>query len=260
MKIIAADAMSPRDGQRLSETDSFSFECQAGLSCFNQCCRNLNLFLYPYDVLRLKNSLGISAAGFIDRHVDIVMRDGNYFPDVLLSMTETAEKTCPFLTKAGCSVYPDRAYSCRLFPVEQGLHYDDSGPAGRMVYFFRPPDFCRGQHQARSLTVKGWIDDQQADTYIQMTRRWAEIKAVFAVNPWGAEGAYGAKAKMAFMASYNMDSFRNFLFNSSFLKRYRVRDDILKNIRESETELLLFGFEWIKHYVWGAASPWVRPG
>lgn len=259
MKIIDADAMTACAGQRLSETGRFRFDCHAGLSCFNECCRNLNLFLYPYDVLRLKNSLGITAAEFIDRYVDIVMRDGNYFPEVLLSMSETTEKTCPFLTETGCAVYPDRSYSCRMFPIEQGLRYDGSKADDRMVYFFRPPDFCRGQHQARSLTIKEWIDDQKADLYIEMTRQWAEIKALFAGNPWGAEGPYGARGKMAFMAAYNMDSFRDFIFNSSFLKRYRVTDDILKKIQADEAALLLFGFEWIKHSVWGVSSPWLRP-
>jgi uncharacterized protein len=259
MKIIAADELASCAGRRLTETERFRFACHSGLSCFNQCCRNLNLFLYPYDVLRLKNSLGLSAAEFIDRHVDVVLRKGSHFPDVLLSMADTAEKTCPFLTDGGCAVYPDRTYSCRLFPVEQGLHYDGSGPDGRMVYFFRPPDFCRGQDEERPLTVKEWIEGQEAEIYIRMTRRWAEVKALFAADPWGAEGFYGARGKMAFMASYNMDAFRNFLFNSTFLNRYRVKDDILNRIRESETDLLLFGFEWIKHYVWGNSSDWLRP-
>jgi hypothetical protein len=258
MKIISAAALSACAGRRLSETDRFRFACHEGLSCFNQCCRNLNLFLYPYDVLRLKNRLGISAAEFLDRYVDVVMREGSYFPDVLLTMSETTEKTCPFLTDGGCAVYTDRTYSCRLFPIEQGLHYDGFAGDGRMVYFFRPPGFCRGQEEERSLTAGEWIADQEAEDYVRMTRRWAEVKALFAADPWGAEGPYGARGKMAFMAAYNMDSFRNFLFNSTFLNRYRVRDDRLKTIRESETELLLFGFEWIRHFVWGLPSDWLR--
>jgi hypothetical protein len=258
MKIIPADVLSSCAGRRLSESDPFRFACHGGLSCFNQCCRNLNLFLYPYDVLRLKNRLGISAADFLDRYVDVVMRAGNYFPDVLLSMSETTEKTCPFLTEEGCAVYSDRTYSCRLFPIEQGLHYDGSDREGHMVYFFRPPDFCRGQDEERLLTVKQWIGDQEAETYIRMTRCWAEVKALFTTDPWGAEGPSGPRAKMAFMASYNLESFRNFLFNSTFLKRYWVSGEVLEKIRESETELLLFGFEWIRYFVWGLTSDRVR--
>jgi hypothetical protein len=54
-----------------------------------------------------------------------------------------------------------------------------------------------------------------------MTARWASIKALFQKDPWGPEGLNGAKGKMAFMAAYNIDRFRGFVFQSSFLKRYR---------------------------------------
>ena len=259
MKIITPDAAVIRDGKRLAEEDRFRFDCHAGVSCFNQCCRNLNLFLYPYDVLRLKNSLGLSAAMFIDQYVDVVMREGNYFPDVLLSMSETKEKTCPFLTDAGCAVYSDRSYSCRMFPVEQGLQYDGAGAGERMVCFFRPPDFCRGRDEARALTVTEWIADQDAMGYVRMTQKWAQTKALFTADPWGGEGPAGARGKMAFMAAYNMDAFKDFLFNSSFLSRFRVPDDILNTIQAGETDLLLFGFEWIRHIIWGKPSPWLQP-
>ena len=260
MKIITPDAVSTRDGKELAEEDRFRFDCHPGVSCFNQCCRNLNLFLYPYDVLRLKNNLGLSAAAFIDRYVDVVMRAGNYFPDVLLSMSETPEKTCPFLTDAaGCVVYPDRSYSCRMFPVEQGLRYDGTGAGGHMVAFFRPPDFCRGQDETRPLTVHEWIADQDAGEYVRMTREWAQTKAMFTADPWGGEGPAGARGKMAFMAAYNMDAFRDFLFNSSFLTRFRVSADVLARIKADETDLLLFGFEWIRHIVWAKPSPWLQP-
>ena len=258
MKIITPGDAGSRDDKRLAEEDDFRFDCHPGLSCFNQCCRNLNLFLYPYDVLRLKNNLGLSAAAFIDQYVDVVMREGNYFPEVLLSMSETKDKTCPFLTEAGCGVYPDRSYSCRMFPVEQGLQFDGSGDGERMVYFFRPPDFCRGRDQDRSLTVHEWIADQDAAAYVRMTREWAEVKALFTSDPWGGEGPAGARGKMAFMAAYNMDAFKDFLFNSSFLNRFRVPTDVLTRIKSDETDLLLFGFEWIKHIIRGIPSPWLQ--
>ena len=95
--------------KKIGPGDSFRFKCHGGLSCFNLCCRNLNLFLYPYDVVRLKNNLGIDAATFIDRHVDVVLREGSYFPDVLLTMQNNEEKTCPYLTDSGCTVYGGQA-------------------------------------------------------------------------------------------------------------------------------------------------------
>ena len=127
-----------------------------------------------------------------------------------------------------------------------------------IVSFFRPPDFCQGQHENQALTVAQWGQDQKAVTYNQMTARWASIKALFQKDPWGPEGLDGAKGKMAFMAAYNIDRFRDFVFQSSFLKRYRVKKTLAKKLRVSDRELLLFGFEWIRYVVWGIPSKNIR--
>jgi len=51
-----------------------------------------------------------------------------------------------------------------------------------------------------------------------------------------------------------MDQFREFLFKSTFLKRYKVKPKVLKRIRYNEAELMKFGFQWVKFYVWGIPS------
>ena len=84
------------------------------------------------------------------------------FPDVLLHMAHNDQQTCPFLTDAGCSVYPDRPDACRTFPVEQGSLYDAKRRQTRMTHFFRPPDFCQGQYEDRQWTPDTWAQDQQA--------------------------------------------------------------------------------------------------
>jgi Fe-S-cluster containining protein len=251
MKYIDIKKIEELPGSRLEPDDTFSFRCYPEIACFNRCCRNLNLFLYPYDVLRLKNALGISSDQFLDRYVDVVLRSDNFFPEVLLRMSENKEKTCPFMLDAGCAVYADRPDTCRLFPMEQGILYAAAGEKDRVVYFFRPPDFCRGPDESTQWTAARWAKDQQTETYQQMTIRWAELKRLFQTDPWGAEGPQGAKAKMTFMAAYNLDRFRDFVFNSSFLKRYKVKADILKKIKNEDKHLLQFSFDWIKFYLWG---------
>ena len=63
---------------------------------------------------------------------------------------------------------------------------------------------------------------------------------------------------MAFMASYNMDAFRGFVFESSLLKRYKIKTDLLKKIQRDDVALMLFGFDWIKLFVWGVPSKKIR--
>ncbi len=258
MKSIHPKDIEHLPGSPLTSTDTFNFRCHSALSCFNRCCRNLNLFLYPYDVLRLRSCLGMDSDSFLEAHVDVVMRKGNYFPDVLLKMADNDEQTCPFLSEKGCTVYPDRPDTCRTFPVEHGVLFRDRIEEASIVSFFRPPDFCQGQHEEQRFTLAQWTDDQEAETHNRMTARWAAIKALFYENPWGLEGINGPKGKMAFMAAYNIDRFRQFVFESSFLKRYRVKKAVVKKLKVSDRELLLFGFEWIRFFVWGMPSPNIR--
>jgi hypothetical protein len=52
--------------------------------------------------------------------------------------------------------------------------------------------------------------------------------------------------KMFFLASYNIDKFKEFVFESSFLKRYAVDADTVEKIKTDEIELLQFGMRWLK--------------
>jgi hypothetical protein len=259
MKHIDIDEIEKLPGIRIQGDDTFCFRCHKEVACFNRCCQNLNLYLYPYDVLRLKQALKMSSDAFLDKYVDIVMRPSNYFPEVLLRMADNAAKTCPFVTGDGCLVYHHRPDTCRTFPVEQGLLYDASQNKNLPVYFYRPPDFCCGQNETQEWTAAEWIDDQEGLQYRQMTVRWSELKSLFQNDPWGLEGPRGPKAKMAFMATYNLDRFREFVFQSSFLKRYRIPSTLRKRLKTDDAALLKFGFEWVKVFIWGMPNKDIQP-
>ncbi len=251
MKSIDLNDIDDLPGVRVDENVEFKFRCHEKLNCFNLCCRNLNLFLYPYDVLRLKNNLGLSSGEFIDKYVDVVMRESSFFPEVLLRMEENDQKTCPFLTDEGCTVYEDRPDSCRTFPVEQGVMMGSEKKETELIHFFRPPEFCEGKNEDKVWTTKTWAKDQEAEKYNKMTVLWSEVKGLFQTDPWGIPGIDGPKGKMAFMSTYNIDEFSDFVFKSSFLKRFKIKPDILKKIKRDQTELMKLGFLWMKFYIWG---------
>jgi hypothetical protein len=52
--------------------------------------------------------------------------------------------------------------------------------------------------------------------------------------------------KMFFLASYNIDKFRDFVINSSFLERYEIDEATVEKIRSDEIALLRFGMNWLK--------------
>lgn len=258
MKTLPLDQMARLGKHQIPPGGRFRFRCHPGISCFNRCCRNLNLFLYPYDVLRLKNRLGLTSGEFIERHADLVLRPSQHFPDVLLRMAHNPEHTCPFLGAAGCDVYADRPDACRSFPVEYGLVFAGPHSPPRTVAFFRPPEFCRGQDEDQFWTLETWGADQQAQAHHRMTRQWAELRTLFQEDPWEGRGPDAPKGKMAFMATYNVDAFREFVFQSSFLARYRVPEAHLAAARGDDQALLELGFEWVKVFLGHRPSNLIR--
>ena len=254
MKLLDINNTDKLSKSKIEENDTFAFQCHPLLSCFNLCCRNINMFLYPYDVIKLKNRLNISSDSFLDNYTDLVLRPSSFFPEVLLKMSENKDKTCPFLDESGCTVYTDRPDACRTFPVEQGAIYHADTGQTELISFFKPPAFCLGRHESTTWTTKTWAANQEAVEYNKMTLLWGELRSLFQTDPWDGDGQESRRSKMAFMAVYNIDKFRDFVFNSSFLKRYKVKPLVKKKIKKNDIELMKFGFQWVKFFIWGTKS------
>jgi len=103
--------------KKLTRNDSFCFECGPHVPCFTECCGKLQLCLTPYDTLRLRKRLGMTADEFMDRHTDLRLRTLHGFPELMMKMSENESKRCPFVTDSGCSVYEDRPGACRIYPL-----------------------------------------------------------------------------------------------------------------------------------------------
>ena len=103
---------------RMDPDHPFNFKCYRGVSCFTECCQDVTIALTPYDVLRLKRGLGIRSDEFIDKYTINLSRKKQIIPFVILKMNED-DKKCPFVNKEeGCSVYEDRPWPCRMFPLD----------------------------------------------------------------------------------------------------------------------------------------------
>jgi len=255
--VLDMESLSER-GVRIDDSDTFSFECHPEVSCFNKCCRNLNLFLYPHDIIMLKTKLSISSSEFIDRYTDSILREGCFFPQLLLKMSDNEECTCPFLTSEGCGVYGSRPDSCRNFPLEHGVYYDEDGNVNEKIHLFRPPEFCMGRLEKREHSLVSWAEDQNALFTNSMTEAWGDFLKYFYADPWAGEGSYCNRAKMAFMAIYNIDDFKKFVFDSSFLKRYKVKKSIQQQIRRDDVALLKFAYKWVLFSVVGVPTDLIK--
>ena len=238
-------------GTRSDITDEgFFFACHPGVPCFTKCCRNPDMYLYPYDMIRLKHRLDMDSDTFLEEYTYTAVRDNPYFPHVMLKMAESAPKPCPFLTPQGCAVYEDRPFSCRAYPVEPALSRDGQSENADRYYIVRHP-YCHGHEQDSHQTAAQWIADQELEPFVAHNRRWAAVDTLLRRNNWGDEGLAHQGVKMVFMAGYNMDRFRKFVFNSSFLNRFALDDDRLHAIQSRDTDLMHLGFDWIEFMLAG---------
>jgi hypothetical protein len=49
------------------------------------------------------------------------------------------------------------------------------------------------------------------------------------------------------------------VFGSSFLKRFKVKAQLLARIQKDDVQLMLLGFDWIRLFLWGIRSPQLKP-
>lgn len=224
----------------------FHFRCGPEVECYMQCCRKLDLILYPYDIIRLKNRLSISSEEFMRKHTSLGPSSHPFFPAVMLLMSENEERTCPFLNGSGCTVYEDRPTACRTYPLERAVDRTPSKGRPEEYYFMTRHAYCLGHRENQEWTVKSWLKDQKIQHYNAVNDLWAEIDTLFASNPWQGEGAGGPRQQMAFMVCYNIDGFRRFAEENRLFDQFRIESSQRRILAEDDEALLKFGFEWLK--------------
>jgi Fe-S-cluster containining protein len=238
--------------KKIHSEDKIRFDCYPGVACFTRCCKDADMYLYPYDIIRMKNGLSMSSDRFLEQYTIQAVRDNPYFPSLMLKMSDDEEKSCPFLSQKGCTIYKDRPYSCRSYPLERAVARIGDENGRKVLYFIMRHNYCLGHEAPREWTVTEWIQGQEMDVYNEMNDLWVDIDSIFRANPWGTQGTDNPALKMAFMACFNIDVFKKFIFESSFLSRFDLPGARIKKIKKSDVELMMFGFDWIRFFLTGS--------
>ncbi len=250
---MSVDKSFPEDMVPLG-ADPFQFKCHPGVDCFTVCCKKVDLLLYPYDVLRLRNALAIDSQTFLRNHTSLVKGENPYFPSVMLKLQENDENSCPFLIDDGCSVYADRPSACRTYPLERAVDRSPERGRPKDFYFMTNHSYCLGHKEENLYSVKEWLRNQRIDSYNLMNDLWAEVDTIFASNPWKGEGSGGEKQQLAFMVCYDIDGFRHFFNSKDMAKRFRLSKNQRRRMENEDEELQKFGFEWLKLLFTGKSS------
>ncbi len=229
---------------QLGPNTRFLFRCHKGISCFTTCCRGINIMLTPYDIVRLKNRMHISSSEFLAVYTTPQLLEKTDLPVVTLKMLDDADKSCPFVRDDGCIVYADRPTACRYYPLGVAtLSFKEQEDGG--FYFFVHEPHCRGVEEATEWTVEIWRKDQGVDIHDQINAEWTDLIVRKRSLPPNIRLTDKTK-NMFFTASYDIDRFRRFVFESSFLSLYNIEKQMQETIRTDEIALLQFGFKWLK--------------
>jgi len=237
--------------------NTFRFQCHSAIACFTKCCAQLNLLLTPYDILRMKKSLELTSDEFLDSYGDTVMDGDSRFPMVKLRMRQDDSRRCPFVTSEGCSIYEDRPGSCRLYPLGRAALKPDRDRATREKYFIVEESHCLGFQENREWALADWMSNEGMKEYNAMNDRWFEI--VTSPKSLSSGGDVQRKLQMFFMASYNLDRFKKFLFKSSFLRLFRIDQGLQERLATDDVELMKFSFEWLRFSLFGERADHIRP-
>lgn len=236
------------------DPQGFTFHCHPRVPCFQSCCRDVDMLLFPYDIVRLKQCLQIHSSDFLQRYTHLSQGSHSFFPGVKLQLADEDGRPCPFLGGEGCTVYRHRPSACRTYPLERGVEKTGRDDSLKIHYFKTQHPYCLGHEEQRSYTIKQWERDQGLDEYNLYNDLWAEVDAFFATNPWAGEGKAGPYQQLAFMTCFNIDAFRTYVETNKISQQFLLSKDERRRIGRDDAYLLRFGFQWIMHVLGGKVN------
>lgn len=197
-------------GTPLAPDRSFNFECRPGLACFNTCCRDKRLPLWPYDLLRLRQGLDLSSDAILEQYVELEQDPNSGWPALRLRLEEGGR--CPFVGSGGCRVYSHRPTACRIYPLARAV---SRKKGGRDEIFLRQnTKGCLGFNQSKAHTTSAWVKDQGLEEYFRVNNQFHTLW--FHPRRQGKLKLSPRQTHGVILAVYNIDVLRQMTSGSGF--------------------------------------------
>lgn len=225
-----------RDQEEKARGRTIRFQCRPGLPCFNTCCKDVNIFLSPYDILRMKNRLDTSSTTFLEKHTRTLLPGAGKIPIIQLTMREE-DNQCPFVTPEGCSIYEDRPWACRMYPLDK---CEETGEYSFIV----SEDRCLGQKEPKEWVIQDWFHDQGLAPYEVMDERFKIVTQYPRLAEAGID--HPQVQGMFRMACYDLDTFRRFVFETKFLDMFDLEEQIVETVKNDDVALLDLALRWVR--------------
>ncbi len=228
----------PKNVNRIEAEEAFSFACHPGVSCFTDCCRQLELALTPYDILRLKRQTKLGSTAFLERYVIQEQEADDVFPRFYLTMVDDGQASCVFVSDKGCTVYPGRPGACRAYPMGRAAVRQADNSIDEFFVLLKE-SHCHGfkeeeeQNSEKYSAGQGLIQYNEFNDAVAVVLQHEEIRQGLRLGPKQVESFI--------LALYDLDSFRKQLEKGTLpgSEKYDV------TVHKEDEQLLLFGVEWL---------------
>ncbi len=244
---------SPVVPEQFDENHVIKFNCYKGIECFNACCRNIDITLTPYDILRLKKRLGLTSSEFLKKYTYPFEFNKNSLAGVKMEPVEGGTE-CQFMTEEGCSVYADRPTACRYYPVGLLSTRRADENFERTSYAMVREDHCKGHFEEREITIRDYRQEQGLEEYDEHGRGWRQL----ILKMKSAGPAIGALSRSSlqffFMACYDLDRFREFIKSEGFNATFDIDAATRQALYDDDLALLKFGERMILQIMFGEES------
>jgi Fe-S-cluster containining protein len=179
------------------------------------------------------------------------------YPVVMFKLDDSQDhKPCQLVGEKGCTIYEDRPWPCRMYPLGMASP-KDGDEEQEEFWFLMKEDVCEGFCETKEWTVREWIADQGMEAYDEFGRLFKQLT----LNEFFSKGhrLSPERMNMFHMACYDLDTFRRFVLESTFLKRFEIEPETIEKIKEDDEELLRFAFRWVRFACFGEETVQVRP-
>jgi Fe-S-cluster containining protein len=244
---------SPVMPAMLDGSKKIQFRCHKGVACFNACCKSIDISLTPYDILRLKQRLGITSTELLREYTVPYEMEKDGLAGVKFKPVEGGS-ACRFMTDEGCQVYEDRPTACRYYPVALLSMRKQDENTDTTSYALVKEEHCLGHTESREISIDDYRAEQGLVDYDELARGWRQL----ILKKKSSGPAVGAPSKRSlqlyFMACYDLDRFRAFVDSESFGQVFVLPAEEKALILSDDTELMLFAFRFLRQVLFGETS------
>ncbi len=239
--------------KRLRSGDTFRFDCHPRVPCFNACCRDLNQFLMPYDILRLRRGLKLDSHTLLARFCRLHVGPRSGLPVATLAPADPVDLACPFVTPRGCRVYEDRPASCRTYPLVRVLSRSRATGRTEASYLLLREPHCRGFEQAAVRSLSEWIGDQRIAVYNRFND---PLLAIISLKNRRHPGPLEADAQQLFrLACYDLDTFRRAIREDRLPGGRTPGEELRQAAASGDEDLLTAGYRFLEKELFGGEGP-----